>query len=89
VTLLPTSWSAEVLAPAFRKYVAITSVDGVTVGPDDPVNAGLLGKVIPGSVKEIPFTIEAGKTYKIQYSAIDYEGNIRTLNYVIKGNNEY
>lgn len=89
VTLLPTSWSAEVLAPAFKKYVAVTSVDGVAVSADDPVNAGLLGQVIPGSVKEIPFTIEAGKTYKIQYSAMDYEGNIRTLYYVIKGNNEY
>jgi hypothetical protein len=89
VTLLPTSWSAEVLAPAFKKYVVITSVDGVTVSANDPVNAGLLGQVIPGSVKEIPFTIEAGKTYKIQYSAMDYEGNIRTLYYVIKGNNEY
>ena len=89
VKLLPTSWSAEVLAPAFKKFVAITSVDGTPVSADDPVNAGLLGKVIPGSVKEIPFTIEPGKTYNIQYSAMDYDGNIRTLNYVIKGNKVY
>jgi len=87
VKLLPTSWSAEILAPAFKKYVAVVSVDGTPVSADDPVNAGLLGKVIPGSVKEIPFTIEAGKTYKILYSAMDFEGNIRTLNYVIKGSN--
>ena len=86
VKLLPTSWSAEILAPAFKKYVAVISVDGTPVGADDAVNAGLLGKVIPGSVKEIPFFIEAGKTYKIQYSAVDYEGNIRTLYYVIRGN---
>ncbi len=89
VKLLPTSWSAEVLAPAFKKFVAITAVDGTPVSADDPVNAGLLGKVIPGSVKEIPFTIEPGKTYKIQYSAMDYDGNIRTLSYVIKGNKVY
>lgn len=89
VKLLPTSWSAEVLAPAFKKFVAITEVDGSPVSANDPVNAGLLGKVIPGSVKEIPFTIEPGKTYKIQYSAMDYDGNIRTLNYVIKGNKVY
>ena len=85
--LLPSSWTAEILAPAFKKYVAITSVDGTPVKADDPVNAGLLGKVVPGSVNEIPFTIEAGKTYTIQYSAVDYEGNIRTLNYRIKGKN--
>mgnify|MGYP007012487195 FL=1 len=87
VKLLPSTWTAEILAPAFKKYVAITSVDGTPVKADDPVNAGLLGKVIPGSVNEIPFTIEAGKSYTIQYSAVDYEGNIRTLNYRIKGNN--
>ena len=87
VTLLPTSWSSEYLAPAFKKYVAVTSVDGTPVSADDETyNPGLLGQVIPGSVKEIPFTIEPGKTYKIQYSAVDYEGNIRTLYYVIKGN---
>ena len=89
IKLLPTSWSAEVLAPAFKKFVVITAVDGTPVSADDPVNAGLLGKVIPGSVKEIPFTIEPGKEYKIQYSAMDYDGNIRTLNYVIKGNKVY
>ena len=71
IKLLPTSWTAEILAPAFKKYVAVVEVDGVAVSADDPVNAGLLGKVVPGSVNEIPFTIEAGKTYKIQYSAVD------------------
>ncbi len=85
IKFLPTSWSAEILAPAFKKYVAVIEVDGVSVKADDPVNAGLMGKVIPGSVKEIPFTIEEGKTYKIQYSAVDYEGNIRNLYYVIRG----
>ena len=85
IKLLPTSWTAEILAPAFKKYVAVVEVDGVAVSADDPVNAGLLGKVVPGSVKEIPFTVEAGKTYKIQYSAVDYGGNIRNLYYYIRG----
>ena len=85
IKLIPSSWSVELLAPAFKKYVVVTSVDGVDVKADDPVNAGLLGKVIAGSVNEIPFTLEPGKTYAIQYSALDYEGNIRTLNYFIKG----
>ena len=85
IKLLPTSWSAELLAPAFKKYVAVVEVDGVPVTADDPVNAGMMGKVVPGSVKEIPFTIEAGKTYKIQYSAIDYEGNIKNLYYMLRG----
>ena len=85
IKLLPTSWTAEILAPAFKKYVAVVEVDGVEVSADDPVNAGLLGQVVPGSVNEIPFTVEAGKTYKIQYSAVDYGGNIRNLFYYIRG----
>jgi hypothetical protein len=85
IKLIPSSWTVELLAPAYKKYVVVTSVNGSPVEPNDPVNAGLLGKVIPGSVNEIPFTLEAGKTYAIQYSALDYEGNIRTLNYFIKG----
>ena len=85
IKLIPTSWTVELLAPAYKKYVVVTSVDGKEVSPDDPVNAGLLGKVIPGSVNQIPFTVEAGKSYAIQYSALDYEGNTRTLNYYIKG----
>ena len=87
IKFLPSSWTAEVLAPAYKKYVAITSVDGTPVEANDPINAGLLGKVIPGSVDEIPFIVEAGKTYEIQYSAVDFEGNIRTLNYIIEGVN--
>ena len=85
IKFLPSSWTVEVLAPAYKKYVAITSVDGTPVEANDPINAGLLGKVIPGSVDEIPFVVEAGKTYEIQYSAVDFEGNIRTLEYKIKG----
>ena len=64
---------------------AMQATHGVNVKANDEVNAGLMGKVIPGSVKEIPFIIEEGKTYKIQYSAVDYEGNIRTLYYVVRG----
>jgi hypothetical protein len=85
IKFLPSSWTVEVLAPAYKKYVAITSVDGTPVEANDPINTGLLGKVIPGSVDEIPFVVEAGKTYEIQYSAVDFEGNIRTLEYKIKG----
>ena len=79
ITLIPSSWTVELLAPAFKKYVVVTDIDGNVVEGD------LLGKVIPGSVKEIPLKIESGKKYNIEYSALDYAGNIRTLNYFIQG----
>ncbi|MBR2292266.1 MAG: hypothetical protein IJ868_08160 [Prevotella sp.] len=75
VTLVPTSNSAELFAPAYKKYVAIKAVDG-DEDAAKALNTGLLGTVIDGSVREIPFTAEAGKTYTITYAAVDYFGNV-------------
>jgi len=88
VELMPTSWTGELLAPAYKKFVGIVEVDG----SKDPevlakVNTGNLGKIIDGSVKSIPFNVEAGKLYRIQYSAIDYSGRVRNLYYNIRGVN--
>ena len=79
ITLIPSSWTAEMFAPAFKKYVTVTTEDGKLVQGE------YLNRVLPGTVYEIPLTIESGKKYDIQYSAVDYAGNIRTLNYFIKG----
>jgi hypothetical protein len=91
IKLMPTSWSAEIFAPAFKKFVAVVEVNGRPISEDSEeykeINKGYLGKVIPGSVKEIPLTIEAGKTYKIQYSAVDFGGNVRNLYYMVRGFN--
>ena len=86
ITLMPTSWSAELVAPAFKKFVGVIEVDGKS-DPEElaKVNTGNLGKLVDGSVKSIPLTIEAGKTYKIQYTAIDYSGRVRNLYYNIRG----
>ena len=86
INLMPTSWSAELVAPAFKKFVGVVEVDG-KADPEElaKVNTGNIGKLVDGNVKSIPLTIEAGKTYKIQYTAIDYAGRTRTLYYNIRG----
>jgi|GEM_PF-6658520 len=86
INLMPTSWSAELVAPAFKKFVGVVEVDG-KADPEElaKVNTGNVGKLVDGNVKSIPLTIEAGKTYKIQYTAIDYAGRTRTLYYNIRG----
>lgn len=86
INLMPTSWSAELVAPAYKKFVGVIEVDGKS-DPEElaKVNTGNLGKLVDGSVKSIPLTIEAGKTYKIQYTAIDYAGRARNLYYNIRG----
>lgn len=85
IKLMPTSWTAELIAPAFKKFVAVVEIDGKAVTADNPINSGMLGKIVDGSIDEIPLTIEAGKVYRIQYSAMDFSGSIRTLFYNIRG----
>ena len=78
ILLVPTSRTAEVFAPAYKKFVKVTC-DG------EEIEGELLNKVIDGSVLAIPLTLEAGKTYEIEYQAVDYTGVTRVKNYTIYG----
>lgn len=72
VTLIPTSWTAEILAPAYMKYIKVESGSDV-----------IFEDVIDGTVIEIPVTLVAGKTYKVTYEAIDFFGKTRKNEYTI------
>ena len=86
IKLYPTSWTGEVIAPAFKKYVAVTEVTDLNGTPlNGVVNTGNMGKIIDGKINTIPFTIEAGKIYTLVYTAMDYSGLTRTLEYKIQG----
>ena len=74
ILLVPTSRSAEVFAPAYKKYLKVTS-DGET----------LLEEVYDGTTLAVPFTLESGKKYEIEYQAVDYTGVVRVKNYTIYG----
>ncbi|MBR4729370.1 MAG: hypothetical protein IK075_03825 [Prevotella sp.] len=78
ILLVPTSRSAEVFAPAYKKYLKVTC-DG------EEVEGELLNKVIDGTVLAIPLTLESGKKYEIEYQAVDYTGVTRVKNYTIYG----
>lgn len=78
ITLIPTSRTAEIFAPAYKKYVKVTC-DGAVVEGD------LLNKVIDGTVLEIPLKLESGKKYEVEYQAVDYTGVTRVKNYTIYG----
>lgn len=80
--LVPTTYTAELLAPAFKKYVAITAVDGSTANLA-AANTGDLNKVLDGSVRAVEFNGESGKTYELTYAALDYDGNIATVKYYV------
>ena len=74
ILLVPTSRTAEVFAPAYKKYLKVTS-DGET----------LLEEVYDGTTLAVPFTLESGKKYEIEYQAVDYTGVVRVKNYTIYG----
>ena len=85
LTLVPTTYSGELLAPAYKKYVAITAVNGSTDNLD-AVNAAAgedLNKVLDGDVREITFKGESGNTYEITYSALDYAGFVVNTKYYV------
>ena len=83
IKLMPTSYSAEIFAPAYKKFIVITEVDGNPATAAD--NVGQLGQILDGGVQQIEFKPASGKTYTIAYSALDYFGNIVTNYYLISG----
>jgi hypothetical protein len=94
VTFLPTSYTAEIIAPAFKKHVAVTNVfkgDKSAQGNDYDCQKALqnanqyLNKVLSGTTREIEVTFDnGGFTYEIAYSALDYSGKISMHKYYVR-----
>ena len=76
ITLIPTSYTAEIIAPAFKKFVKV-ECDGQEISGEN------LSTVIDGSICEINLKVEAGKNYKVTYDAIDFFGKKRSNVYFI------
>ena len=98
-TIYPTTYNAELLAPAFKKYIAVTNVyktDDPTVsakGGDATAksvmnltnsNSDGFIKVLEGNVATVTFHPQnIGYTYEIVYSALDYHGKISTRRFYV------
>ena len=74
ITLDPTSYSAEIFAPAYAKYVAC-----------DDITANGFNEVLFANDVDLKFTPEKGKTYKVVYEAVDFTGVTRSHTYYIQG----
>ena len=87
ITLAPTSYTAELFAPAFKKFIAVTAVSGNSTKTPADINAANkdFGKVLSGNAgKTVTLNgLEKGNTYEITYSALDYSGNTRTKTFYI------
>lgn len=92
--LVPTTYTAEVLAPAYKKYVAVTNVfhgsESAQEGCADCIsvlkaaNNGDLNKVLDGTTNTVEFDAQSnGYIYEITYSALDYYGMCENVKYYV------
>lgn len=78
VLLLPTSYTLEYIAPAYKKYITVTDPSGAKVSGQN------VGKVISGNVRKAGFTATKEGVYTITYEAVDYTGFKVSKNFYIK-----
>lgn len=74
-----TSYTAELLAPAYKKCISVTNQpSGATV---TGVN---LGKVVNGDVQKIGFEADKEGVYELTYKAVDYSGVEASKKFYVK-----
>jgi predicted nucleic acid-binding Zn-ribbon protein len=92
VALVPTNFNAELLSPAFKKYVVCTGAWDANGNFDaaaakaanaDSANENF-AKVIEGQERLVTFTGKAGYKYRIVYQALDYHGKIASGRYYVQ-----
>ena len=75
VNLVPTSYTAELFAPAYKKYIQVNALDGG--------KASVSSNMLDFKQRAVTLTAEKGK-YEIIYSAIDFYGKIATKKYYVE-----
>ena len=76
--LVATSWTGELLAPAYKKSISVETENGTPVDSKIASVTLMDGKTpavkIPGSTQKVLFTANATGNYTIVYKAVDYSG---------------
>lgn len=82
IVLVPSSYTAEMFAPALKKYIAVTSAPSKAA--QDYANKGLnMNQVIDGRCHNVVFQANQKGLYEIAYSAVDFHGYITTRKFYI------
>ena len=90
--LVPTSFSAELLAPAFKKFVVCTGAwdkngnysEAEAKAANNAADNVNFAEVIDGQERAVTFTGKAGYKYRIVYQALDYHGKIASGRYYVQ-----
>ena len=90
IVLYPTSFNAEIIAPAYKKFVAVTNVWDNNTGAEVASkvattnnNNANFNTVLEGNRYGVAFQAEKGYTYEIFYSALDFSGKISQRKYYV------
>lgn len=85
ITMFLTSYNGELLAPAYKKYVAVLDKDGKPVAAANA--APYLNKVLDGRQQKTYIPVNAltpGEVYQVVYTALDYRGNVSARSFYIQ-----
>ncbi len=82
ILLIPSSYTAEMFAPALKKYIAVTSAPSAAA--KEYANKGVnMNQVIDGRCHNVVFQANEKGLYEIAYSAVDFHGFITTRKFYI------
>jgi len=93
ITLYPTSYTLELLAPAYKKFIAVTDVlnlDGSEVELSKAksmaaaANAGENMFKVIDSEKTCEMKAQAGYIYELTYTAVDYHGKVAIKKFYVQ-----
>ena len=92
VTLIPTSYNLDLLAPAYKKFVAVANVFDTATGAQADnaaslaatANGGENMKTVIDGDKTVKLQGESGYTYEVIYSAVDFHGVVTNRRYYVK-----
>ncbi len=90
VSLIPTSYTADVVAPAYKRLVGVTNVYNptdfnVNAQADDADclaaleavnNQEVVAEVVDGTRTDVKVTLQKGFVYEFAYTAVDYTGKV-------------
>lgn len=92
--LIPTSYSMEYIAPAYKKLVGVTDVfkgnasaqagDAACMAALDKVNGQEgVAEVLAGDTYTVSATFEAGYIYEVVYTSVDFYGKVDAKKYYV------
>ena len=89
LTLIPTSYTMELFAPAYKKYIVVSNVwDKSGHWADASIgraaNGKNMGVIIDNATQTVKMNGKKGYTYEISYNAVDYQGKIVNKKFYVR-----